>query len=175
MVKRKVCSKSNVTPQNFESLKEQFLLDIKQLVHLEDIPPELIINWDQTAIHYVPVLVNGGRRKQRTEVVGNDDKWQITAYFAGSMVGDFLPLQLVYEGKTIHCLPQVEFPRGWHITYSSTHCSNETTMKEYVDEIIFPYIKQKRAELKLATNHASLLLFDNFKAQCTEQLLTYVN
>ena len=48
-------------------------------------------------------------------------------------------------------------------------------MKEYVDQIILPYIMQKRAELKLAPNHASLLLFDNFKAQCTEHLLTYIN
>ena len=112
---------------------------------------------------------------KRVEVVGKDDKQQITACFAGSMAGDFLPLQLVYEGKTTHCLPHVEFRRDWHITYSSTHWSNETTMKEYVDQIILPYIKQKRAELKLAPNHASLLLFDNFKAQWTEQLLTYIN
>ena len=48
-------------------------------------------------------------------------------------------------------------------------------MKDYVDQIILPYIKRKRAELKLALNHASLLLFDNFKAQCTEQLLAYVH
>ena len=48
-------------------------------------------------------------------------------------------------------------------------------MKEFVDQIIFPYIKQKRTELKLAPNHTSLLLFDNFKAQCTEQLLTYID
>ena len=107
------------------------------------------------------------------EVVGKDDKWQITACFADSIACDFLASQLVYEGKTTHCLPQVEFPRDWHITYSSTHWSNETTMKEYVDQIILTYIKQ--AELKLALNHASLLLFDNFKAQCTEQLLTYID
>ena len=30
-------------------------MDIKALVDLEDIPHELILNWDQTAINYVPV------------------------------------------------------------------------------------------------------------------------
>lgn len=80
-----------------------------------------------------------------------------------------------YTKEKLPIAPQVEFPRDWHITYSSTHWSNETTMKEYVDQIILPYIKRKRAELKLAPNHASLLLFENFKAQWTEQLLTYIN
>jgi len=53
MVKRKACSKNKVAPEHFDSVKEQFLLDIKQLVDLEMIPPALIINWDQTAINYV--------------------------------------------------------------------------------------------------------------------------
>ena len=54
MVKRKACSKNKVTPEHLDIVKEQFLLDIKQLVDLEDIPPALIINWDQTAINYIP-------------------------------------------------------------------------------------------------------------------------
>lgn len=31
-------------------------------------------------------------------------KRQITAVLAGSMAGDFLPVQLVYQGKISHCL-----------------------------------------------------------------------
>lgn len=88
MVKRKACSKNKVAPEHFDSLKEQFLLDIKQLVDLEDIPPALIINWDQTAINYVPpaswtMEVEG---RKRVDLVGKDDKRQITACFAGTMV-----------------------------------------------------------------------------------------
>ena len=102
MVKRKACSKNKINPDHFESLKEQFLLDIKQTVELEEIPHELIINWDQTAIHYVPssswtMEVEGSKR---VDLGGKDDKRQITACFAGTMTGHFLPTQLVYEGKT---------------------------------------------------------------------------
>jgi len=43
MVKRKACSKNKVVPEHFDNVKEQFLLDIKQLVDLEMIPPALII------------------------------------------------------------------------------------------------------------------------------------
>jgi len=177
MVKRKACSKNKVEPEHFDIVKEQFLLDIKQLVDLEDIPPALIINWDQTAINYVPpaswtMEVEGSKR---VDLVGKDDKRQITACFAGTMEGDFLPPQLVYKGKTPRCLPQVNFPDGWHVTYSSTHWCNESTMQDYVDEIILPYINKKRKEIKLPSNHPALLLFDNFKAQCIETLLTHID
>ena len=154
MVKRKACSKNKVSPEHFDSVKEQFLLNIKQLVDLEDIPPALIINWDQTAINYVPpaswtMEVEGSKR---VDLAGKDDKRQITACFAGTMEGDFLPPQLVYEGKTPRCLPQVDFPNDWHIAYSGSHWCNESTMQEYIDVIILPYINMKK-EMKLPSNH----------------------
>ena len=37
---------------------------------------------------------------KRVEVHGMSDKRQITATFAVAMSGDFLPMQLLYEGKT---------------------------------------------------------------------------
>ena len=82
MVKRKACSKNKIAPEHFDNLKEQFLLDIKQLVDLEDIPPALIINWDQTAINYVPptswtMEVEGSKR---VDLAGKDDKRQISRY-----------------------------------------------------------------------------------------------
>jgi len=46
---------------------------------------------------------------KRVELAGKDDKWQFTAVLASSMNGDFLPIQLVYEGKTARCIPQVNF------------------------------------------------------------------
>ena len=48
-------------------------------------------------------------------------------------------------------------------------------MKCYVENIILPYIKDKRKTLKLPDNHPSLLIFDNFKAQCTSDLLKYLD
>ena len=37
--------------------------------------------------------------------------------------------------------------------------------------MIFPYLQKKKAELQLEPGHPALLLFDNFKAQCTEDIL----
>ena len=60
---------------------------------MDEIPPALVINWDQTGINYVPVTswtveLEGSRR---VEIAGKDDKRQLTALFAGSMIENFLP------------------------------------------------------------------------------------
>ena len=91
--------------------------------------------------------------------------------FCGSMTGDFLPPQLIYEGKTDRCLPNYQFPSTWHITHSHNHWSNETTMKQYFEKIILPYVNAKREELKLCHDQPAMLIFDNFKAQTTSSIL----
>ena len=52
---------------------------------------------------------------KRVVVAGIDDKRQITATFAASLSGHFLPVQLVYEGKMTKCHPTVE---SWNITHT---------------------------------------------------------
>ena len=47
-------NKAKILITNFEEVKTQFLIDIKA-VEFEEIPFDLIINWDQTSIHYAPV------------------------------------------------------------------------------------------------------------------------
>ena len=172
-VKRRASTKAKVSIENFEQVKAQFLLDIRAVVEMEDIPFDLIINWDQTGIHYVPVgsWTMEKEGSKRVEIAGVDDKRQITAVFAGSLTGDFLPPQLIYKGTTHRCLPTVQFPSGWHITCSENHWSNESTMKAYIQRILLPYVREKRKELKLAADYPALVIFDKFTGQGTENLL----
>ena len=172
-VKRKACSKAKVIPEQFDKLKEEFLLEVKNIVAMDEIPYELILNFDQTGLNYVPVTHWTMEKEgaKRVEVFAKDDKRQITAVFCGSMTGDFLPIQLIYEGKTNRCLRQYKFPSTWHVTYSDNHWSNETTMKQYIEKIILPYVTDKRKVLNLSHDHPALLIFDNFKAQTTSSFL----
>ncbi len=158
---------------DFEALKAQFIYDIQVVVEMEEIPGELIVNWDQTGIHYVPVSSWTMEREgsKRVEIAGINDKRQITAVFAGTLVGDFLPPQLIYQGKTKKSLPSVEFPSNWHVTYTDNHWSNETTMMDYLGSVLLPYIQQTRKELKLKSDFPALVIFDRFKAQCTTNVL----
>ena len=108
---------------------------------------------------------------KRVEIVGADDKRQITAVFGRTMSGDFLPPQLIYQGKTSKCLPKIEFPNNWHVTWSENHWSNQQTMEDYVLKILLPYIDGKRSTLKLTSDHPALVIFDRFRGQCTDKIL----
>ena len=48
-------AKAKVDVKNFEELKELFLLDVKTVIEMDEIPLAIVINWDHTAINYVPV------------------------------------------------------------------------------------------------------------------------
>lgn len=54
-VKRKSFTSAKVPVYEFEQQKEQYLLDIRAEVKMNDISPSLVINWDQTSIHLPPV------------------------------------------------------------------------------------------------------------------------
>ena len=99
---------------------------------MDEIPAELIINLDQTDLSVVPasdwtMTVKGAKR---VEAVGINGKRQLTAVLAGSLAGDFLPPQIIYQGKAPRCLPMYNFPEKWHVIYSINHWSNVDTMKE---------------------------------------------
>ena len=136
---------------------------------MQEIPSAMIINWDQTAMKLVPSSSRTMEKRgtKRVEIAAIDDKRQITAVFGCSLSGDFLPIQLIYKGTTPRCLPQVSFPKDWHITCTTNHWSTNATMIDYIKIIIIPYINEKRKEVKLGPDHSALVLF---RGQCTEEM-----
>ena len=170
-VQRKATTaRSKHTIANFNEQKESFLTDVVTTVTMEEIPPDLILNWDQTGIKIVPCSTWTMERQgaKRVQMVGVNDKRQITAIFCGTLLGDFLPVQLIYEGKTPRCHPHFEFPSGWHITHSPKHWSTGQTMLQYVEHIILPYVEKVRKTL--GDNKPALAIMDNFKGQITESV-----
>lgn len=84
-------SQVKITPQDFEK-RVNFPQEVIDVVTMENIPPQLIINWDQTGLYIVPssnwTMAQKGKR--RMSIHGLKDKRKITGVFYGSMVGDFL-------------------------------------------------------------------------------------
>ena len=85
---------------------------------MDEISAQLVINFDQTGLNISELTIELEGLK-RVEVAGKE-----------------------YEGKTPLCLPNHEFSEKWDVTYSANHWSNETTMKEYINNILLPYIKK---------------------------------
>ena len=103
--------KGNTAWRNF-ALKRSFVDDVVTTVGMEEIPPELIFNMDQTGIKLVPSTSWSMEQKgvKRVEGAGQNDKRQVTAVLCGTIQGDLLPLQIFYKGKTECCHLKYPFP-----------------------------------------------------------------
>ena len=86
---------------------------------------------------------------------------EVTAIF--TILGDFLPVQLIYKGTTVRCHPKYKFPLGWDITHSKKHWSNEHFMFQYIKNVIIPYVDNVQTD----STEAVLIIMNNFKGQTT--------
>ena len=102
-VKRKgTTGKVEPSEKFLDEEKFTFLREISKVVTDHDIPLDLVLNLDQTPLSYVSPGKYTFCMKGSTTVPikGVDDKRQITATFTVSASGVFLPIQLIYQGKT---------------------------------------------------------------------------
>ena len=71
----------------------------------------MILNFDQTALRLTAPSKSTftGKEVHSVPIANVDDKRQITATFCLNIVGNFLPLQLIYGGTTDKLYPKVKF------------------------------------------------------------------
>ena len=56
-------------------------------------------------------------------------------------LGKFLPIQLLYQGKTERVHPQYKFPEGFDVWHTHNHWASQQTTLRYLEKIIIPYIQ----------------------------------
>ena len=95
-------------------------------------------------------------------IKGVDDKRQITATFAVSLTGKFLPIQLIYKGKTKRSLPKFKFPSTFSLSYTENHWSNTEKSIGIFEQIIFPYLKMVKRENGYLEEHYARIIMDTF-------------
>ena len=79
-MKRRGNTKAKVIVENFAVIKKLFHPDIKVVVGMDEVPPDLIINWDQTGLNYVPLLswTMAEKGSKSVKIDGKNNKRQIT-------------------------------------------------------------------------------------------------
>ena len=164
--KRKGTTSKGQTPKDFPDIKLKYLQDIQQLVSKYNVPPKLLVNWDQTACKYIQCgeWTMDETGSKNVPITGLDDKREITVLFAGAADGTSL---LIYGGKTDRSHPQgIQFPHNWniHVTHNDNHWSNEATMLEYLEKVIKPYKEKTIHDLGLQDDQKMIVLFDVFRA-----------
>ena len=165
-------TKTSLSKPEFELAKKTYLKKIKKAVVDGKIPPELVINWDQTGVNVVPASqwTQAEKGSSRVEIAGVGDKRQITVTVAGTLSGKLLPFQVLYEGKTEQCHPSTAFPEGFDIWHTPNHWANGATSIRFLKNIILPYVSATRKELGLGEEHMALVIFDTFKGHKGDEI-----
>ena len=156
-----------------KELKKSYLHNIVKKIEDNDIPPSLVLSLDQTPSKYTPVLNKAMALKgsKTVPIKGSTEKRMITATFTITLDGHFLPVQLIYGGKTSKSLPRVNFPKSFSLSANPKHYSNEQESIKVLEEIIIPYVKKERERLGMEKDQAALLIMDVFKGQMTSPVL----
>ena len=89
----------------------------------------------------------------------------ITATFSITLTGEFLPIQLIYGGKTNKSILAVSFLSGSVISANEKHYSNEREALNMLENVLIPYVEKQRVSLNLDFDHPALLIMDAFKGQ----------
>ena len=83
------------------------------------------------------------------------------------MAGSFLPIQLIYQGKTPRCQPEFNFPKEFHVTQTANHWADENTGIDMPKKILILYVEAKQKELRVS-DKPWLLICNVFKGQWTD-------
>ena len=100
---------------------------IKKSIKDGKIPPELVINWDQTGVKVVPASqwTMEERGAPRVEIAGEEDKRQIT--LAGTL-----------SAERCHPTTADHFPSGCDIWHTPNHWANSETGIRFEKNNIIP-------------------------------------
>ena len=166
-------SKLEIPEGALKGIKMLFHHDVVTKVAKFNIPDSLIINLEQTPTKYVPVgrTTLAKKNSQTVTIKGSTDKRTITTTFAMSIRGDFLPMQLIYGGKTKKCLPCFKFPEKFSLSYNETNYSNEKEACKFIEEILKPYVRQVIERDNLPIVQTALVIMDVIKGQVTPVVL----
>ena len=92
---------------------------------MNDIPNEMIFNWDQIALQLVPTgqWTMHHAREKVIPIANSDDKCQVTAVIAATLIGEPLPPQIIYKGKTKWCHPKGMIPKDFEKVCGENPCT----------------------------------------------------
>ena len=103
-----------------ETMVKAFFKEFKEFCRVNDIPPENIMNYEETNRTDDPgkksVLVRRGR--QRVENVTDSTKTTISIMWCGSASGEVLPCCIVYKAENTYKGWTTGAPNGTHFTNS---------------------------------------------------------
>ena len=94
----------------YNECRRGYLCDVHVKIKKHNIPPELVLNADQTPSSYISIgkSTMATRGEKSVPIKGLTDKRNITSTFVVSLSGEFLPMQIIYTGHLyLDSVPEV--------------------------------------------------------------------
>ena len=169
-------AKQPVSPGFLKEIGFTFHRTIKEVVEAYDIPGDLIININQTTLPFflISKYTMDKKNEKFVPITNSSDYHQITGTFSITFSCKFLPIQIIYQGKTDRCHPKFKFPPEFNITHSENHWSNEEKEMNGISQEHSFTLCQKE-ELGLRSSKEWLLITDVFKGQWTDTVKTLIH
>ena len=163
IVLRACTTKMRELPGDFEEKKSNYLRIGAELLFKYKVPPELVINGDETAVQLVSraKFTRNVPGAKRVRILGiGDDKAQITVTIFVTESGDVLPYQMIFQGLTNNCHPKGKKPEDCLWTHTKSHWQSPETYLDLIEKVIVPYKNKMIETLGLPPTQGTILKHD---------------
>ena len=96
-------------------------------------------------------------------IKGADGRRQIKVTFAVSAAGSFLPMQLIYTGKTQRCLSRYDFSASFLLASLKIISQIQKDLSSFLQKLSFPIAKKWKTRKDFQKNNIHLLLWTHWK------------
>jgi hypothetical protein len=99
-MKKRATTDHRHIPDDFQHQKDKFLKKVNNIIFTHNIPSHLVVNFDQTGLNLVSTSnwTMSLQSADQVAIAHKGNKRQITDVMTGSMYGDVLLPQLLYQG-----------------------------------------------------------------------------
>ena len=168
----------NDLPADYEQKKTNFIYVLSKALGDNNVPDELVVNIDETAVQFVPSVTRTRCPKgaKRVRLIGiGMEKPQITTTFGGVATGKILePVQDIFGGTTNRCHPnggKTAPPENQYYDHTASHWQTPETFITYITKTILPYKTSTIANLNLPLNQKMVLILDLHYSHKTPEVL----
>jgi len=190
-------------PADWEKQCEDAFLRLVAVIRTYRVPPELVLNADQTGLCLIPTGNKTWAEKgaKQVDVFGKEEKRQFTLMVATSAAGDILPFQSIHKGKTAGVLPGVRYrtegeelgirwvPGGqkhWssfksmvkvrpnNLLGSVDSTNKHDSPSQWIEDIVVPYTREIKKRLGLPERQRSALFIDCWSVHRGEEFRSYM-
>ena len=153
-------------PADFVEKRDEYIRIGTNILARFDIPPELVVNADETSSLLAPRAKQTRFKKgaKRVRIVGvGHEKTQLTVTLAITESGDVLPAQIIFGGKTNACHPNKGKslpPPGIFYDHTDAHWQSVASWKRWIINVLIPYKDKIINEFRLSHDQKLLLKVD---------------